>query len=160
MESKIEIYRSPDGEASIDVVFEEDTVWLTNSQLVTLSGSSKANTSEHGKHIFLSDELDKVGTVRKFRTVQQDGARLVERDRIILAPLKPCSSSPEPKDPAVLQRMGLDSLPQIIILGVLVLWSARLSIYGDSNDRSADVAGINPKLCVILPVTTEATVFE
>jgi death-on-curing family protein len=82
MESKIEIYRSQDGEASIDVVFEEDTVWLTNSQLVTLFGSSKANISEHVKHIFLSDELDEAGTVRNFRTVQQEGARLVVRDRI------------------------------------------------------------------------------
>ena len=82
MESKIEIYRSPDGEASINVVFEEDTVWLTNSQLMTLFGSSKANISEHIKHIFLSDELDEVGTVRNFRTVQQEGVRLVARDRI------------------------------------------------------------------------------
>lgn len=82
MESKIEIYRSPDGEASIDVVFEEDTVWLTNSQLVNLFGSSKANISEHIKHIFQSDELDEAGTVRNFRTVQREGARLVERKRI------------------------------------------------------------------------------
>ena len=82
MESKIEIYRSPDGEAFIDVVFEQDTVWLTNSQLVTLFGSSKANISEHIKHIFQSDELDEGGTVRNFRTVQQEGARLVERNRI------------------------------------------------------------------------------
>lgn len=82
MESKIEIYRSPEGEASIDVVFEQDTVWLTNSQLVTLFGSSKANISEHIKHIFLSDELDEAGTVRKFRTVQREGSRLIERDRI------------------------------------------------------------------------------
>ena len=79
---KIEIYRSSDREAYIDVVFEQDTVWLTNLQLVTLFGSSKANISEHIKHIFLSDELDEVGTVRKFRTVQQADARLVERDRI------------------------------------------------------------------------------
>lgn len=82
MDSKIEIYRGPDGEAFIDVVFEQDTVWLTNSQLVTLFDSSKANISEHIKHIFLSEELDEAGTVRNFRTVQQEGNRLVERNRI------------------------------------------------------------------------------
>ena len=77
MESKVEIYRGPDGEAFIDVVFEQDTVWLTNSQLVTLFDSSKANVSEHIKHIFLSEELDEAGTVRNFRTVQQEGNRMV-----------------------------------------------------------------------------------
>lgn len=82
MESKIEIYQSQDGETSIDVMFEQDTVWLTNVQLVTLFDSSKANISEHIKHIFLSGELDEVPTVRKFRTVQKEGNRLIERDRI------------------------------------------------------------------------------
>ncbi len=82
MESKIEIYQSQDGETSIDVIFEQDTVWLTNAQLVTLFDSSKANISEHIKHIFLSGELDDVPTVRKFRTVQKEGSRLIERDRI------------------------------------------------------------------------------
>jgi len=82
MESKIEIYQSQDGATSIDVMFEQDTVWLTNAQLVTLFDSSKANISEHIKHIFLSGELDDVPTVRKFRTVQKEGSRLIERDRI------------------------------------------------------------------------------
>lgn len=82
MESKIEIYQSQDGETAIDVMFEQDTVWLTNAQLVTLFDSSKANISEHIKHIFLSGELDEVPTVRKFRTVQKEGSRLIERDRI------------------------------------------------------------------------------
>ncbi|PSL30087.1 virulence RhuM family protein [Dyadobacter jiangsuensis] len=82
MDSKIKIYGGSDGEAFTDVVFEQDTVWLTNSQLVTLFDSSKANISQHIKHIFLSDELDEIGTVRIFRTVQQEGNRLVERNRI------------------------------------------------------------------------------
>jgi hypothetical protein len=82
MESKIEIYQSPDGETSIDVMFEQDTVWLTNAQLVKLFDSSKANISEHIKHIFLSGELDEIPTVRKFRTVQKEGSRQIERDRI------------------------------------------------------------------------------
>ena len=37
---------------SIDVRFEGETVWLTQAQLVDLYGSSKANVSEHIKHIF------------------------------------------------------------------------------------------------------------
>lgn len=79
MQNQFEIYQSSDGQTQIEVTFQEDTVWLTNLQLVALFTSSKANISEHIKHIFLSNEL---ATVRKFRTVQHEGNRLVERDRV------------------------------------------------------------------------------
>ena len=82
MQSQIEIYQNSDGQTQIEVTFQEDTVWLTNLQLVALFASSKANISEHIKHIFLSNELDELATVRKFRTVQQEGNRLIERDRV------------------------------------------------------------------------------
>src|SRR5690606_13559438 len=82
MQNQIEIYLAKDGQTEIEVMFDKDTVWLTNAQLVGLFNSSKANISEHIKHIFLSDELQERSTVRKFRTVQKEGVRLVERDRV------------------------------------------------------------------------------
>lgn len=82
MNNQIEIYESSDGQTQIEVTFQEDSVWLTNLQLVALFASSKANISEHIKHIFLSNELDELATVRKFRTVQKEGSRLIERDRV------------------------------------------------------------------------------
>jgi len=54
---------------------------LTNSQLVELFESSKANISEHIENIFESGELDKDSTVRDFRTVQKEGKGNVERER-------------------------------------------------------------------------------
>ncbi|SFT96071.1 Fic/DOC family protein [Algoriphagus locisalis] len=82
MENKIEIYQGENGQTQIEVRFENETIWLTNSQLVELFKSSKANISEHIKHIFESEELDKDSTVRDFRTVQMEGKRAVERDRV------------------------------------------------------------------------------
>ncbi len=82
MQNQIEIYLAKDGQTMIEVMFENDTVWLTNAQLVGLFNSSKANISEHIKHIFQSDELLERSTVRKFRTVQKEGVRFVERDRV------------------------------------------------------------------------------
>lgn len=82
MENKIEIYTGQDGQTQIEVKFDQDTVWLTNSHLVELFDSSKANISEHIKHIFESGELEESSTVRKFRTVQKEGKRFVERNRI------------------------------------------------------------------------------
>lgn len=82
MENKIEIYQGQDGQTQIEVKFEQETVWLTNGHLVELFLSSKANISEHIKHIFESGELDQGSTVRKFRTVQKEGKREVERERV------------------------------------------------------------------------------
>lgn len=77
---KIILYQAPDGEAAIDVVLEDDTVWLTQTQIVELFGSSKANISEHIKSILISNELEENATVRKIRTVRQEGKRLVSRE--------------------------------------------------------------------------------
>lgn len=77
--NEIIIYQ-PDEELSLDVRVEDETVWLTQSQIVELFESSKANISEHLKHIFDSGELAKEATVRKFRTVRQEGNRNVTRN--------------------------------------------------------------------------------
>jgi prophage maintenance system killer protein len=80
MENKMEIYQSKEGKTQIEVQFEDDTVWLNQSQLIELFQSSKANISEHIKRIFHSDELSHDSTVRKFRTVQKEGKRQVSRE--------------------------------------------------------------------------------
>ena len=52
------------------LLYQDENVWLTQAQLVTLYQSSKANVSEHIKHIFEEGELEETAVVRKFRTVQ------------------------------------------------------------------------------------------
>ena len=76
----IVIYQTDDGATKIDVRFVDETVWLTQAQLVELFQSSKANISEHITNIYNEDELDKDSTVRKFRTVQIEGGREVVRN--------------------------------------------------------------------------------
>ena len=78
----IVIYQTKDGLTKIDVRFEDETVWLTQAQLVELYHSSKSNISEHIKHIFEEGELEESSTVRKFRTVQIEGNREVNREQI------------------------------------------------------------------------------
>ena len=73
------IYQTDDGKTKIDVRFVDESVWLTQLQLVKLFDSSKANISEHIKNIYEEGELDEVSTVRKFRTVQIEGDREVTR---------------------------------------------------------------------------------
>lgn len=70
---EIVIYQTDDGQTNIDVRFEDETVWLTQAQLVELYQSSKANISEHIKHIFEEGELEENSVVRNFRTTAADG---------------------------------------------------------------------------------------
>jgi hypothetical protein len=73
------IYQAEDGKTKINVRFVDESVWLTQQQLVKLFDSSKANISEHIKNIYEEGELDEESTVRKFRTVQIEGDRKVTR---------------------------------------------------------------------------------
>ena len=71
--SEIIIYQTEDGHTKIDVKFEDETVWLTQTQLCELYQTSKSNISEHIKHIFEEGELEEDSVVRKFRTTASDG---------------------------------------------------------------------------------------
>lgn len=71
--SEIIIYQTDDGLTKIDVRLDEDTVWLTQAEMVELFQSSKSNISEHIKHIFEEGELSETSVVRKFRTTAADG---------------------------------------------------------------------------------------
>ena len=72
-QGEIIIYQSEDGLTHIDVKMEDETVWLTQAQLVELYQTSKSNISEHIKHIFAEGELAEDSVVRNFRTTAADG---------------------------------------------------------------------------------------
>ena len=73
MSSEILLYQSEDGQLKIQVRLENETVWLTQADMVELFKSSKSNISEHIKHIFEDGELEEDSVVRKFRTTPTDG---------------------------------------------------------------------------------------
>lgn len=73
------ILYQPDEQVKLEVRLEDETVWLTQAQIVELFQSSKANISEHIKNIYDSEELLMDSTVRKFRTVRMEGNRNVTR---------------------------------------------------------------------------------
>ena len=74
------ILYQPDETVKLDVRIEDETVWLTQAQIVELFQSSKANISEHIKNIYEQEELEESSTVRDFRTVRQEGKRQVVRN--------------------------------------------------------------------------------
>lgn len=65
---------------SIEVRYEDETIWLTQKMMATLFDVTPPTISEHLKNIFASGELDEKATLRKFRIVQTEGTRQVNRD--------------------------------------------------------------------------------
>lgn len=78
-QNQIVLYH-PNETISLEVRLENETVWLTQAQIVELFQSSKSNISEHISRIYADEELEKESTVRNFRIVQMEGTRKVTRN--------------------------------------------------------------------------------
>lgn len=76
---KIVIYKSKEG-PKLKVRLEEETVWLTQKQMALLFDKSVSTINEHIRNIYKEGELKEESTIRKFRIVQNEGGRRVERD--------------------------------------------------------------------------------
>ena len=72
-DGEIMMYVGDDGKPRIEVKFQGETAWLSQTQLVELFQSSKANISEHISNIFDEGELQEDAVVREFRTTAADG---------------------------------------------------------------------------------------
>lgn len=68
------IYQNEQGNIKVDVRFEDESIWLTQSQICELYGKAKSTISEHVKAIFEDEELDEKVVVRNFRTTTKHGA--------------------------------------------------------------------------------------
>jgi hypothetical protein len=73
------LYTSPDGSARLQLRIEHETLWLTQRQLSELFQKDVRTINEHIQNIFSEGELPPEATIRKFRIVQAEGARTVER---------------------------------------------------------------------------------
>src|SRR5690606_36746097 len=75
------INKRADGLSHLAIHLDNETVWLTQKQLVELYQTGKSTVSEHIKNIYNEEELSPEATVRKIRTVQKEGGREVSRKR-------------------------------------------------------------------------------
>ena len=78
VQGEILLYQ-PDETVRLEVLMENETVWLTQAQIIELFQTSKSNISEHITNIYEQGELVYEATVRNFRTVQKEGDRMVNR---------------------------------------------------------------------------------
>ena len=79
MKNEIILYQLDELPEHIEVRFEDDTVWLTQTQMSTLFNQTTQNISLHINNCFREGELDKVSTVKESLRVQKEGSRHVKR---------------------------------------------------------------------------------
>lgn len=78
--SEIVIYKESDSpDFQIEVRVEDETVWLTQSQMAELFDATKQNISLHVNNVFKEGELEPGSTVKEYLTVQLEGKREVKR---------------------------------------------------------------------------------
>ncbi len=75
LNGKIIIYKPKNGSAKLEVQLKEDTVWLTQIQMVKLFKKTKQNISLHIRNIFKEKELNEKAVVKDYLTTASDGKR-------------------------------------------------------------------------------------
>jgi hypothetical protein len=64
--NEIILYKTDSGDIKIEVLFEDENVWLTQDQMSALFSKAKSTINEHINNIYEENELVKEGTMRKF----------------------------------------------------------------------------------------------
>ncbi len=79
LNNKIVIYQTADGQTSIDVKLENETVWLSQAQMAELFQTDRTSILRHIKNIYKTQELEELPTCAFFAQVRQEGKRTVVR---------------------------------------------------------------------------------
>ena len=72
-------YSTPDGSVRVEVVFQDETFWMTINRMAELFGTTKQAISQHLQNIYETGELKREATVKEILTVQIEGDRKVSR---------------------------------------------------------------------------------
>ncbi|MBN2435511.1 MAG: DNA-binding protein [Spirochaetes bacterium] len=78
-QSEIILYKTEDGTVKIDTIFQNQTIWLTQSTMAELFDVNVPAISKHLKNIFEDKELQKEATISKMETVQNNNINIGSR---------------------------------------------------------------------------------
>lgn len=136
MNNAIEIYSSLDGSIQLNVKLENDTVWLTQSQMAELFGVDRTSIVRHIRNIYKSEELDQNSTCAKNAQVRTEGHRSILReipyynlDMIISVGYRVNS-----KNATSFRRWATSVLKQYLIKGYAINQQIKLDRYNELKD--------------------------
>lgn len=76
-QSDIIFYNTPTGNVKIEVIFNDETFWLTQKRMAEMFGVEVPAISKHLRNIFESAELDETSVISKMETTANDGKNYV-----------------------------------------------------------------------------------
>ncbi|WP_297224434.1 virulence protein RhuM/Fic/DOC family protein [uncultured Prevotella sp.] len=136
MNNQIEIYRSQDGNVQLNVKLENETVWLTQSQMAELFGVDRTSIVRHIRNIYKSEELEENSTCAKNAQVRIEGQRQIVReipyynlDMIISVGYRINS-----KNATSFRRWATSVLKQYLIKGYVINQQLKLDRYNELKD--------------------------
>ena len=136
MNNAIEIYCSQDGSIQLNVKLENDTVWLTQSQMAELFGVDRTSIVRHIRNIYKSEELDQNSTCAKNAQVRTEGNRSILReipyynlDMIISVGYRVNS-----KNATSFRRWATSVLKQYLIKGYAINQQIKFDRYNELKD--------------------------
>ena len=136
MNNSIEIYSSQDGSIQLNVKLENDTVWLTQSQMAELFGVDRTSIVRHIRNIYKSEELDQNSTCAKNAQIRTEGHRSILReipyynlDMIISVGYRVNS-----KNATSFRRWATSVLKQYLIKGYAINQQIKLDRYNELKD--------------------------
>ena len=83
LSSNILLYKTRQGEARIEVIFNNETFWMSQKRMAELYGVDVRTVNYHLAQIFESGELQESATIRKIGIVQMEGDREVNRPQML-----------------------------------------------------------------------------
>lgn len=139
MESKlnsIEIYRSKDGTVQLNVKLENESVWLTQSQMAELFGVERTSIVRHIRNIYKSEELDESSTCAKSAQVRMEGQRQIVREIPLynLDVIISVGYRVNSKNATSFRRWATSVLKQYIIKGYAINQQIKLDRYKELKD--------------------------
>lgn len=136
MNNSIEIYRSQDGSVQLNVKLENETVWLTQSQMAELFGVDRTSIVRHIRNIYKSEELEESSTCAKNAQVRIEGQRQIVReipyynlDMIISVGYRVNS-----KNATSFRRWATSVLKQYLIKGYAINQQIKIDRYNELKD--------------------------
>lgn len=74
------LYSTPNGEVKLEVLLQEESLWLAQKAIAELFGVDRSVITKHLINIYETDELSKISTCAKIAQVQKEGNREVKRE--------------------------------------------------------------------------------
>lgn len=134
MNNSIEIYRSQDGSVQLNVKLENETVWLTQSQMAELFGRDRTVITRHINNCYKEGELDRHTTCAKFAHMGKDQDQTYETTMYNLDVIISVGYRVKSVQGTRFRQWANSVLKQYLIKGYVINQQIKLDRYNELKD--------------------------